>query len=115
VLACCHLASHHATLLFAPPGCPVTPHLATTYQHELSMFAFDDPSPSLSSLSSLFVVARRAGHKPPSAFNALVNGWLLCSLSSHLFPVNFDATPSPPSQRLPNPIPPKIVACCESV
>jgi hypothetical protein len=62
-----------------------------------------------------FVIARRAGHKPLSAFNAPVDGWLLCPLSPHLFPVNFDATPSPPSQQLPNPIYHKIVVCCESV
>jgi hypothetical protein len=97
VPACCHLASHHATLLFAPPGCPVTPRCTTTSQHELSTSDIDDPSSSLSSLSSPFVVAPCAGHKPPSAFDAPVDGWLLCPLSPHLFPVNFDATPSPPS------------------
>jgi hypothetical protein len=108
VPACCHLASHHATLLFAPPGCPVTPRRATTFQHELSTSNVNNPSSSLSSLSSPFVVACCAGHKPPSTFDAPVDGWLLCPLSPLLFPVNFDATPSPLSQRLPNPISPKI-------
>jgi hypothetical protein len=108
VPACCHLASHHATLLFAPPDCPITPCCATTSQHKLSTSDVDNPSSSLLSLSSPIVVARCAGHKPPSAFDAPVDGWLLCPLSPHLFPVNFDATPSPPSQRLPNPISPKI-------
>jgi hypothetical protein len=104
VPACCHLASHHATLLFAPPGCLVTPRCATTSQHELSTSDVNDPSSSLSSLSSPFVVTCCAGHRPLSAFNAPVDGWLLCLLSPHLFPVNFDATPSPPFQRHPNPI-----------
>jgi hypothetical protein len=98
VPACCHLASHHATLLFDPPGCPVTPRRATTSQQELSTSDVGDPSSSLSSLSSPFVVAHHAGHKPPSAFDAPVDGWLLCPLSPHLLPVNFDATPFPPSQ-----------------
>ncbi len=108
VPACCHLASHHATLLFAPPGYPITPCRATTSQHELSMSDVDDPSSSLLSLSSPFVIVHCAGRKPPSASNAPVDGRLLCPLSPHLFPVNFDATPSPPSQRLPNLISPKI-------
>ncbi len=64
VPACCHLASHHATLLFALPGFPVTPCRATTSQHELSTSNVDDPSSSLSSLPPPFVVARHAGHKP---------------------------------------------------
>jgi hypothetical protein len=51
VPACCHLASHHATLLFALPDFPVTPCCATTSQHELSMSNINDPSSSLSSLS----------------------------------------------------------------
>ena len=108
VPACCHLASHHATLLSALPGCPVTPRCTTTSQHELSTSDVNDPSSSLLSLSSPFVVSRCAGHKPPSTSDAPVDGWMLCPLSPHLFPVNFDATPSPPSQRLPNPISPKI-------
>jgi hypothetical protein len=35
-------------------------------------------------MSSPFVVACCAGHKPPSAFNAPVNSWLLC----HLLPLH---------------------------
>jgi hypothetical protein len=91
-----------------PPGCPVMPRRATTSQHELSKSDVDDLSSSLLSLSSPFVVARCAGHKPPSAFDAPVDGWLLCPLSPHLFPVNFDATPAPPAHQFPNPISPKI-------
>ncbi len=107
VPACCHLASHHATLLFAPPGCPVTPRCATTSQHELSTSNVDNPSSSLLSLSTPFVIARCAGHKPPSAFDAPVDGWLLCPLSPHLFPVNFDTTPPFPPSDSPIQSPPK--------
>jgi hypothetical protein len=108
VPACCHLASHHATLLFAPPGCPVTPRCTTTSQHELSTSDVDDPISSLSLLSSPFVVARCTGHKPSSAFNAPVDGWLLCPLSPHLFPVNRELPPPPhPPSDSPIQSPPK--------
>jgi hypothetical protein len=69
------------------------------------------------SLLLIVIIVPPLCHCPPrwSQTCPPVDGWLLCPLSSHLFPVNFDITPSPPSQRLPNPISSKIVACCESV
>ncbi len=55
---------------------------------ELSSSNVDNPSSSLVSLSSPFVVARRAGHKPPSAFNAPIDGWLLCRLLPLCLPLH---------------------------
>jgi hypothetical protein len=37
-----------------------------------------------------------------------IDGWLLCPLSPHLFPVNFDVTPSLPPSNSPIQSPPKL-------